>query len=136
MKLIVLLLFVLAPAAVMAQSEVCSSSFTVNTVAVASHTATEIDSDSVVMADRKWVELQNTSTDTIRCMQSSAVTHQTGRLLTASGGAWALNLKDLGSTVVISTFAPAYVNTMAAMGFYCVNAGTNTVGSVALSQCK
>jgi len=136
MKTIILLALLLAPAAVMAQSEVCGSSFTVNTVAVASHTATEIDSDSVVMTDRKWVELQNVSTDTVRCMQSSAVKHQTGRLLTASGGTWALNLKDMGSTVVISTFAPAWVNTMASMGFYCINAGTNTVGAIALSQCK
>jgi len=136
MKTILLAVFLLAPAAAMAQSEICGSSFTVNMVTISSYAATQVDATAVRLPDRKWVELQNTSTDTIRCMQSSVVTHQTGRLLTASGGAWALNLKDLGSTVVISTFAPAYVNTMAAMGFYCVNAGTNTVGSVALSQCK
>ncbi len=95
MRTILFLLLCLAPGAVMAQSEVCNSSWTV-----------------------------------------SVVTAGNGRLLTASGGSWSMNLKDVGSLVVISTAAPYYLNTNTTLSLYCIGSGTNITSKVVLTQCK
>lgn len=132
MKIAIFLIILMAPGSVMAQ-ELCSSSFTVNTVTVASHTATLVDSAARRMPGRKWIEVQSASTDVIKCAQDSAVTHSVGRILTVSGGTWEPPISD-GEYVVDMATSPHY--TFHALGVYCINAGTNTVGSVVLSQCK
>jgi len=120
---------------VMAQ-ELCTSSFTVNTVTVASHTATLVDSASVKLKGRKWLEVQDISTDVVHCMQSSAVTTAAGRLLAASGGAWEIPLADGNYEITISTYSPHVTRTFVALGIYCIGSGTNITSKVALSQCK
>lgn len=138
MKTIILLLMLLAPGAVMAQSEVCDSSFTVNTVTISSFSATLVDSASIVMAERKWVEIQNVSTDTVRCAHDAAfATTTTGRLLAASGGAWERSMGSGNYTVTMSTYSPFGSRSWSqGMKTYCITTGTNITGKVALSQCK
>lgn len=130
-----LLIILMAPALLPAQ-ELCTSSLTVNTVSIASHTATLVDSASIRLSDRKWVEAQNASTDVIRCAQSSFTSHSVGRILTVSGGTWEPPITDGYYTVSMSTYSPHVSRTFVPVGIYCINAGTNTVGSVVLSQCK
>ena len=136
MKKLILLALIIFPSAVMAQVEVCNSSFTVNTVSVSSYSATLVDSSAIKMMERKWIEVQNISTDVVHCMQSSGVTTSTGRLIAASGGAWSLNLSDRGYSVSFSTYTPFATTTDYAMGIYCIGSGANIPSSVALSQCK
>ena len=136
MRTILFLLLCLAPGAVMAQSEVCNSSWTVNVVTVASHTATQVDASAIKMTDRKMFEVQNISTDTVHCTHASGVTAGNGRLLTASGGSWSMNIKDVGSLVVISTATPYYLNTNTTFSLYCIGSGTNITSKVVLTQCK
>lgn len=119
--------------AAMAQSEVCTSSYTIATVTVASHTATNVD--SVQMSERKFVQVQNVSTDTVRCAGADIST-STGLLLAASGGSWSLNLADSGYSVVKTTYTPYYVNTVAPMKLYCIGAGANITSKVVVVQCK
>ena len=137
-KLFLSIPFILAMAIpAMAQSEVCASSLTVITVSVSSFSATQIDSTTRRMPDRKWVEIQNISTDVVHCMQSSFVTTSTGRLLTASGGSWSLNIKDGFYTVTTSTFSPHIsARTLVPLSLYCIGSGSLIPSSVALSQCK
>ena len=138
MKSFILLLILLAPGAVMAQSEVCDSSFTVNTVTISSYSATLVDSASIVMAERKWVEIQNVSTDTVRCAHAAPfATTTTGRLLAASGGAWEKNMGSGNYTVTMSTFSPFGSRSWTqGMKTYCITTGSNITGKVVLSQCK
>ena len=136
MKKILFLLLCLAPGAAMAQSEVCNSSWTVNVVTVASHTATQVDASAIKMTDRKMFEVQNISTDTVHCTHASGVTAGNGRLLTASGGTWSMNIKDVGSLVTISTTTPYYLNTTTTLTLYCIGSGTDVTSDVALTQCK
>lgn len=136
MRKLALLLLFLAPGYAMAQSEVCSSSVTVNTVVIASHTATLVESAAVVMPDRKFVEYQNVSTDTIRCSQLSTVTTSTGRLLAANGGTYSLSMKDVGTIVSRSTSTPHISYTNTSLKMYCIGSGTNITSSLAITQCK
>ena len=136
MKTILFISLLFSPILASAQAEVCNSSWTVNTVTVSSSAATLVDSAGIVMQGRKWLEVQDISTDTVHCMQSSAVTTSTGRLLAASGGAWELNLSERGSSVVLSTYTPFAVTTDYAMGIYCIGSGANITSKVALTQCK
>lgn len=117
----------------MAQSEICDSAYTVATVTVSSFAATAVDATQ--LSERKFVQVQNVSTDTVRCADS-AVTTSTGLLLAASGGSWSLNLSDSGYSVVKSTYAPYYVNTVAPMKIYCIGNGTNISSKVVVVQCK
>ena len=138
MKTILLLGLLLAPCAVMAQSEVCNSTFTVQTVTVSSFSATLVDSASIVMPERTWIEVQNVSTDTVRCGANSALTTTTGRLLAASGGAWALGIGSGDYSVTLSTFSP-YVSARTftqRLKVYCIGNGTNISSKVVLTQCK
>ena len=138
MKSFILLLMLLAPCAVQAQSEVCDSSFTVNTVTISSYSATLVDSASIVMAERKWVEIQNVSTDTVRCAHDAAfATTTTGRILAASGGAWERSMGSGNYTVTMSTYSPFGSRSWSqGMKTYCITTGTNITGKVVLSQCK
>lgn len=134
MKTILLLGLLLAPVAAMAQSEVCASSATMNVVSVASHTSTNVDSSAIKMGGRKYAEVINASTVTVTCGFSSGLTLGEGKLLSASGGSWSLNLADTGYTIVTST--DARTETRYSMGFWCRGAGENIVSKVALVQCK
>lgn len=136
MKTILLLGLLLAPCALRAESGVCASSATMNVVSVASFTATNVDSSAVVLLGRKYVEVINTSTVTVTCGFKTGVTNGAGKLLAASGGSWTLNLADQGSQVVITNSDPFRVETRAAMGLWCIGAGTNITSSVALVQCQ
>lgn len=138
MKYAILLAVLLAPGAVMAQSEVCDSSFTVNTVTISSFSATLVDSAALTLPDRKWVEVQNVSTDTVRCAHAAAfATTTTGRMLAANGGEWSLNAVGGAYVDVPSTTSPyvsrSYVQNIK---LYCITTATNITGKVALSQCK
>ena len=138
MKYAILLAVLLASGSVMAQSEVCSSSLTVNTVTIASHTATLVDSAALTLPDRKWVEVQNVSTDTVRCASApESATTAIGRLITANGGTWALNAVGGAYVVVPATTSPfvsrSYVQSIK---FYCITTATNVTGKVVLSQCR
>lgn len=132
-KTILLLGLLIAPTAVMAQSEVCSSSYTIATVTVSSFAATNVDSTQ--MFERKFVQVQNVSTDTVRCAGAN-VTTSTGLLLAASGGSWSLNLGDTSYSIAKTTYTPYYVNTAAPMKLYCIGNGTNISSKVAVVQCK
>ena len=138
MKIALLLAVLLAPGAVMAQSEVCNSSWTVHTVTIASHTATLVDSASLVLPERKWVEVQNVSTDTVRCAHIAAnATTSTGRMLTANGGAWDLNFGSGSYVETRNTTAPYVSLTFTQnLRLYCITTATNITGKVALSQCR
>ena len=131
-----LLIILMAPALLPAQ-ELCTSAWTVQSVSVASHTATQIDSAARVLPGRKWVEVQrDSSTDTIRCSYDTSVSHTVGRMITTTE--WAPPLGDGDDYVVVmSTFSPhIYSRTQQRVSLYCINAGTNTLGKVTLSQCK
>lgn len=132
MKILALLIMLTTPGAIIAQ-EICLTSFTVHMVSVASHTATLVDSSSLRMQGRKWVELQNTGTDVIRCSNTTAVSHSVGRILTVSGGTYEPPVTEGFYSVNVATYAS---RTFKALGVYCTAASTNTVGSIALSQCK
>jgi hypothetical protein len=138
MKYAILLAVLLAPGAVMAQSEVCSSSLTVNTVTIASHTATLVDSAALTLPNRKWAEVQNVSTDTVRCASApESATTTTGRLITANGGAWELPVAGGAYVDTLATTSPfvsrSYVQSIK---LYCITTATNVTGKVVLSQCK
>lgn len=134
-KLLLLIMFA-ASGPVMAQ-ELCLSSFTVNTVTISSSVATLVDSAAIRLEGRKWMEVQDLSTDTVHCAQSAAMaTTSTGRLLAASGGAWEVPVTDGFYTVTESTYPPHISRTFVALGLYCIGSGTNITSTVALSQCK
>ena len=139
MKYAILLIMLLAPGSVMAQSEVCNSSWTVHTVTISSSVATLVDSASLVMPERKWVEVQNISTDTVHCANVAAkATTTEGRILAANGGAWDLNFGSGNYIVTMSTYAPyASARTWTQnMRLYCITTATNVTGKVTLSQCR
>ena len=77
MKTAILLLMLLAPGAVMAQSEVCDSSFTVNTVTISSFSSTLVDSAALTLPDRKWVEVQNVSRSYVQNIKLYSITTAT-----------------------------------------------------------
>jgi len=139
MRTIILLLLTLAPGLLMAQSEVCDSSFTVTTVSVSSFSATLVDSSTLVMPERKWVEVQNISSNTVFCAgEAIHATTTDGRLLAASGGAWALNADSGSYSITFSTYSP-YISARTFtqnIRFYCITTATNVTGKVTLSQCK
>jgi len=139
MRTIILLLLTLVPGLLLAQSEVCNSSFTVHTVTISSYSATLVDSSTLVMPERKWVEVQDISTNTVHCANEAAyATTTTGRLLAADGGTWAVNAGAGNYVVTMSTFSP-YVSAMTftqSIKFYCITTATNVTGKVVLSQCK
>ena len=138
MKTILLLGLLLAPCAAMAQSEVCSSSFTVNTVTISSFSATLVDSASLAMPERKWVEVQNVSTDTVRCAHAASfATTSTGRMLAASGGAWEMDAGSGNYVETRNTTSPyVTMSFVQSIKLYCITTATNITGKVVLSQCK
>lgn len=136
MRYLILAVLLLAPGLITARAEICNSSITVNTVTVASHTATLIEGTSVVMPGRKWVEYQNKSTDTIHCSQLSSVTSDTGRLITANGGTWELSMSDVGYDISVSTYAPYQSATTNSLKMYCRGGGTNITSKLTITQCK
>lgn len=140
MKTIILLGLLLAPVlasaqVVTVQGGVCNSSWTVNTVALVGGATNQIDLNNA-MQDRKWLEVQNISTDVIHCAQTGAVSTTAGRLLTASGGTWTPPINAAYYSVVNSTFSPYATQSYVPMGIFCKSSSTGLTEYVVISQCK